>query len=166
MPRNGAAARSVLPNSRKARSEDTAGRTVTEVIQGIGNVGMIGAQRLLEDRQGAPQERLGFCDVALLLVERGRVVQATRDVWMVGTVHLLSGGQGSAPPRDRSLPVCRPRFLASPSLADGQEWSTARIARSEGGDAGLAAGRHFAATGTAIPGIFTLTAPRWLRLVM
>jgi hypothetical protein len=28
------------------------------------------------------------------------------------------------------------------------------------------AGRHFAATGTAMPGIFTFTAPRWLRLVM
>ncbi len=26
--------------------------------------------------------------------------------------------------------------------------------------------RHFAATGTAMPGIFTFTAPRWLRLVM
>jgi hypothetical protein len=34
------------------------------------------------------------------------------------------------------------------------------------GDAGLGAGRHFAATGTAMPGIFTFTAPRWLRLVM
>ena len=34
------------------------------------------------------------------------------------------------------------------------------------GNAGLRAGRYFAATGTAMPGIFTLTAPRWLRLVM
>jgi hypothetical protein len=56
--------------------------------------------------------------------------------------------------------------LATPGLADGQECSTAPIGRSEGGDAGLGAGRHFAATGTAMPGIFTFTAPRWLRLVM
>jgi chromosome segregation ATPase len=46
------------------------------------------------------------------------------------------------------------------------EWNTAPSGGLKPGDAGLGAGRHFAATGTAMPGIFTLTAPRWLRLVM
>ena len=73
----------------------------------------------------------------------------------------------SAPPKDRSLPVCQPRFpLTTPGLADGQECSTAPVGGLKSDDAELGAGLHFAAIGTAIPGIFTFTAPRWLRLVM
>ena len=61
----------------------------------------------------------------------------------------------------------RPGFsllrLVSPTVGGATQRRAGGLNR---GDAGLGAGRHFAATGTAVPGIFTLTAPRWLRLVM
>lgn len=60
----------------------------------------------------------------------------------------------------RSLPAAAHRAAHHP-LVPGR-----RAGGLKRGDAGLGAGRHFAATGTAMPGIFTFTAPRWLRLVM
>ncbi|SRR6266498_2703420 len=65
-----------------------------------------------------------------------------------------------------ALPARRPGFpLLCPVSPKGRQGcSTAPSLKR--GDAGLGAGRHFAATGTAMPGIFTFTAPRWLRLVM
>src|SRR6267378_843003 len=71
---------------------------------------------------------------------------------------------GSAPRARRESRLCpiAGRVSLRPVSPTGRD-AARRRARSE---AGLGRGRHFAATGTAIPGIFTLTAPRWLRLVM
>jgi hypothetical protein len=58
------------------------------------------------------------------------------------------------------------RGLCRPVSPTGGGATQRRAGGLKRGDAGLGAGRHFAATGTAMPGIFTFTAPRWLRLVM
>jgi hypothetical protein len=73
-----------------------------------------------------------------------------------------SHGEGIA-----ALPARRPGFpLLRPVSPKGRGAAQRRAGGLKRGDAGLGAGRHFAATGTAMPGIFTFTAPRWLRLVM
>ena len=93
------------------------------------------------------------------------------DQWVTLPVRYDRNAPVRAPPLARKgsrlcqrSPAALP--LATPGLADGQGCTQRRAGGLKRGDAGLGAGRHFAATGTAMPGIFTLTAPRWLRLVM
>ena len=57
---------------------------------------MVGAQRLLPDRQRALVERLGLGVAALRVVEYGQVVEARGDVGVVGSQRLL-------PDRQRAL---------------------------------------------------------------
>src|SRR5258708_5420712 len=56
---------------------------------------MVGAERLLRDRQVALEERLGLAVAALPLVERGEVVQARGNELMVGAEGLLPDRQGA-----------------------------------------------------------------------
>jgi hypothetical protein len=88
----------------------------------------------------------------------------------------MAGNVGARRRRPRRLPapegiadfapLARPGFFLLRPVSPTGRGATQRRVGGLKRDAGLGAGRHFAATGTARPGIFTFTAPRWLRLVM
>ena len=56
---------------------------------------MVGAERLLPDRQGALEERPGCGEVALVLKQHGEVVEARRRIGMVGAERPLADRQGA-----------------------------------------------------------------------
>ena len=66
-----------------------------EVVQARGHIGMIRAEGLLPDRQGALVERLGLRVVALSFVKQGQVVQVSRYIRMIGTIGFLINRQGA-----------------------------------------------------------------------
>ena len=54
---------------------------------------MLGAERLLPDRERALIERLGLGVAALGIVEHGQVVEARRHLGMLGAERLLPNGE-------------------------------------------------------------------------
>ena len=64
--------------------------------------GMLGAERLLADRQGALEERPRRREVALVLKQDGEVVEARRRIGMVGAERLLADRQRALEERPRA----------------------------------------------------------------
>ena len=64
-----------------------------EVVQARGHIGMIRAEGLLPDRQGALVERLGLRVVALGVVQQREVVQAPGHIGMIRAEGILQDRQ-------------------------------------------------------------------------
>ena len=72
-----------------------------EVVEDRRRVGMLGAERLLADRQRALEERPRPRKVALGLKQAGEVAEAPRRIGMVGAERLLADGQRALEQRAR-----------------------------------------------------------------
>src|ERR1700730_283385 len=111
-----------------------------------------------DDRQRIPQRRFRRSGVQIGF-------RAEQSVWI--GLPPLKGLRPSRAEWITALPARLPGFsLVRPVSPTGRGATQRRAGGLKRGDAGLGARRHFPATGTARPGIFTFTAPRWLRLVM
>ena len=64
-----------------------------EVVEGCGDVGVLGPQRLLEDRQRPLVERLCLWVAALVAIDIGEVVEGDGGVGVVGPQRLLANCQ-------------------------------------------------------------------------
>ena len=64
-----------------------------QVVERGGDIGVIGAERLLADRESALVERLGVGVAALGLVQHGQIVEHGRDIGVIGAERLLGDRQ-------------------------------------------------------------------------
>jgi len=64
-----------------------------EVFQRLRDIGVIGPEHVLPDRQGPLIERLGIGVAGLCLVECGQIVQRRRDRGVIGTKRFLEDRQ-------------------------------------------------------------------------
>ena len=64
-----------------------------QVVERLCDIGVVGAQRLLVDRQRALIERLGLGVAALVLVQQGQVVERCSHIGVVGAERLLADRQ-------------------------------------------------------------------------
>ena len=87
----------VLPTARLGRAADVARFARVTIC-----VGMLGAERLLVDRQRALEERPRAGEVALGLKQEGEVVEARRRLGMLGAERLLADRQRALEERPRA----------------------------------------------------------------
>ena len=66
-----------------------------------GDIGVVGAERLLADREGALVERLGLGVAAFGDIQRSQVVERRSDIGVVGAQRLLADGERALSKRDR-----------------------------------------------------------------
>ena len=102
---------------------------------------MVGAERLLADRQRALEERPRPGEIALGLKQEGEVVEAHRRIGMVGAERLLADRQRALEERprlsigrERPVPVCREPIRASSALC-APSGSAVSLADQSQGDA-------------------------------
>ena len=76
-----------------------------EVVEARRRIGMLGAERLLADRQRALEERPRAGEVALGLKQDGEVVEARRRIGMLGAERLLADRQRALEERPRAREV-------------------------------------------------------------
>ena len=80
---------------------------MARLLRLVAVVGMLGAERLLADRQRPLEERPRAREVALVLKQGGEVVEARRGLGMLGAERLLGGSPARA--RTAAAPRHRPR---------------------------------------------------------
>ncbi len=66
-----------------------------QVVERGADIGVVGAERLLADREGALVERLGLGVAALGPVQLGQVVERRGDIGVVGAQRLFADREGA-----------------------------------------------------------------------
>src|SRR5712671_7262711 len=92
--------------SKRSKRTSTLPSPVVEARRGIG---MVGAEPLFADRQGALKERPRAGEVALGSQQAREVVEARRGIGMVRTEPLVADRQGALKERPRAGEVALPR---------------------------------------------------------
>ena len=64
-----------------------------QIVQRLSDIGMIGTERFLSDRQRSLVERLGVGVATLVIVKHRQIVQRRSDIGMIGTERFLSDRQ-------------------------------------------------------------------------
>jgi hypothetical protein len=60
-----------------------------QVVDQLGDNGMVGTERFLRDRERPSEERFGFGVAPLRLIERAQIVERLRSAWAIGTEHFF-----------------------------------------------------------------------------
>ena len=113
----------------------------------MGDVGVLGAEGLLADGEGALVERLGLGVAAVCLVEHGQVVERVGDVGVLGAEGLLAGWRGRAGRAARPRPKPRELVVESYLIQDHSAASRPAPSRSAASAAASACGRSTADRG-------------------
>ena len=66
---------------------------IRQVVQYLSDLGMIGTECLLGDRQGPFIEKLGVCVTAFALMQPGQIVQQLGDLRVIAAERLFLNGQ-------------------------------------------------------------------------
>src|SRR6202030_2782088 len=81
-----------------------------EVVERLPDIRVVGAERLLAERQCPQEERLGLAVAALRVIQLGEVVEDSAALWVVGAERLLAERQ--PPPVERlGLAVAAPHLI-------------------------------------------------------